>query len=1026
MALFCLENDPQCANDSAVAVLGDIFGSKFINAFVTGGFPSATRPDSTDLAPIILGGLASIAGTLAFVVFFCLIFTSLMRSAQDGEAFGKGSAKSIITFRFIFSIILLSPTASGYSICQVILMFFVMWSNGETNKIYNNVVTASSLSQLGMVADPIDPNAGADILNVRGAALAHFAQAYCYNLVNANYYESTFDPAHSTNNPLSAGGQISSIYTPSRNGVGAAVTLDKAVDEDAGNLKIISLLDTKGQITNNGNRALCGGIKIFTPIERGSKYINATNTSENSRNPVLGLGLDEQKDIFRAIAEINYQISLAKKEVILQATADVSNWMYETNIPYNFSAGVSAYAAQLAEVNYAGLDTVITEAVRKGDREYAMLARANELYNLTERLTSALTSKGWTYAGGIKQRIISAQSSVTETTSRDVIEFTRPQPQLLRADDERSAALKASLAIVDANIERILGTASFNNNPSISTTANAIPVQIDEDTSAEEINSKILDDYTSHFSMVRRLIVNYILTGDFNTGSVSPMNGSSRIKASWLDDDRDIIANIQRTGEFIAVTNGILSVNMETLKVASISSMAATGLLDVTYRIAGAVNQLIMDVVSPVVTKAMSYMHVLHTYMAVVIPSMPYFFFITGVVAWYIHILQAMAGLPFWAIMHMIPEKSFVGSQTQGYVTVVSLFLRPMLTLAGLFFGFMLANPVLLFVTDAFFSMQESLLLSNNSYYGSLTQLLTEMFTFFNWMIVYCTLVLQICYMIFGLAGTLPDTVLRWLGSGLNAGGWGESNAQTALTQGANSGVEGSRLGEEINKASAKKKGKGGGDNGGDGGGGGGGAGGGGAGGGGTSQSTTTPVQGGVDDSRAAKDQNTGMSFGAGGQIASGDSTLSSSTASSAQKSYMASGGVLGANGQALDNKGLWQVNQTRDLDSKGGFKRSMLTAYGVGGAIGMVKGATTSGMQNIKEGFGTHGVIGAAASYLAGIGKEAKNTASQTANVVGNKHFADRGGVPITGSETSATTQGGNGGQFVRSYYNLKNAKDQ
>lgn len=112
MSLFCLDTDPKCENDAAVNVLSNIFGSKFIEGFVSSGNPAAALPDPTDIAPILMGGMGMVACMLAVVVFVGLTLTALITSAQDGEAFGKGSAKSIIFARFIFSILMLLPTNS--------------------------------------------------------------------------------------------------------------------------------------------------------------------------------------------------------------------------------------------------------------------------------------------------------------------------------------------------------------------------------------------------------------------------------------------------------------------------------------------------------------------------------------------------------------------------------------------------------------------------------------------------------------------------------------------------------------------------------------------------------------------------------------------------------------------------------------------------------------------------------------------------------------------------------------------------
>src|SRR5690606_33071072 len=99
--------------------------------------------------------IASIAFSLSIVIASCLLLTALLNSAQDGEAFGSGSSKATIVMRFLFSWLMLLPTPSGYSVIQVILMTFVLWSNGSTNKLYQDSIKTALFSTTGL-SQPTD------------------------------------------------------------------------------------------------------------------------------------------------------------------------------------------------------------------------------------------------------------------------------------------------------------------------------------------------------------------------------------------------------------------------------------------------------------------------------------------------------------------------------------------------------------------------------------------------------------------------------------------------------------------------------------------------------------------------------------------------------------------------------------------------------------------------------------------------------------------------------------------------------
>ncbi|EGH17229.1 hypothetical protein Pgy4_30070, partial [Pseudomonas savastanoi pv. glycinea str. race 4] len=153
-------------------------------------------------------------------------------------------------------------------------------------------------------------------------------------------------------------------------------------------------------------------------------------------------------------------------------------------------------------------------------------------------------------------------------------------------------------------------------------------------------------------------------------------------------------------------------------------------------------------------------------YFGVFLPSLPYTIFIIAVVGWVLGVLQAVVAAPLWALMHMTPERTFVGSQTQGYLMLLSLFARPVLIVFGLFAAMAIANPILLYISKAFWAMHAANVTSAES-----LGWFVEFFQWRNWLIMYGLLLLPVIYMIFGLSQTLPDVVLKWIGIGIDSMG---------------------------------------------------------------------------------------------------------------------------------------------------------------------------------------------------------------------------------------------------------------
>lgn len=1011
MSFFCIDS-AACQNDAAITILSKMYGNGFIQGFLTEGVvASQVQPGASDLAPVLLGGLASVAMTLAMVMFFCLLFTSLINSAQDGEAFGKGSSKVIIVVRFLASMAMLLPTASGYCMIQVVLMFLVLWSNGETNKLYNNVV------QSGIISNTVNFNSAgktsADVYGLRGHAMAHFRQLVCVKTLNAVYYGDNGLAAGPELVTHHVGGLIvdtSEIYLPTH-GVGkvGAVEIKPKSGVSGTQVLQINLVDNGRKITNRPDEPICGSITytLKDPQKLVDELLGSSGKNAAGRK-ILGYSEAQQTAVVRAIAKIQDAVQTSKVDHIDSTFNDMTRWAKD-NIK-SFDPTSTTLKEDLAGVDWLDLEGVVELKVENSQRAYRDLLNSNrgDVANAMNLVVQSLTSKGWTYAAGIRQRIIAIQADIQKVFEEESV-VLQPPSLNIRVNDDRYAAVRHFIESFPSRFNLVYAAKQeTSSEPTPAQIKEMVPGTLDEDApigaSAQNIETGMIN-LVSNF---QRDFIYTLMRGEFTTrNSMIEANNSGPIVG--LDDNVDVLSNIQRSGELLLIFNNRLILTEVGLRGALLFSSVATAALPLGNERAKVVIDALIYWLEKVIMiplgLLMKFAYILGVYMSVIIPSMPYFFFMTAVVAWYVHILQAMAGLPFWAVMHMVPERSFVGSQSQGYVTLVCLFMRPLLTLVGLFFGFLMANPILYFITDSFFAMQGSMIGSSSS--TSFMMVVTELVTFQIWLTIYCTLVLQICYMIFGLAGTLPDSVLKWIGSGLNAGEWGSSDAKSSLSAGSDAAVKGGASpggssGNSDGKGDAKQATNGpvngGGSDKGESGGGGSG---GGVGGGGSTSSnfSSTPannVRSGADDAQAqmqaqkANDQGAGQS-GQGSISDSGKSandgggtgvgghgsdnapngnatTIGGDTASKqdAIDNFKAQGGLLNADGKPMNNLDL--INARAHDKAPRGVQTAM-----IGGAIG---GAIKS---IANRDFGNFG----------------KNMA-QGANVAGHAHFANHGGAAI------------------------------
>jgi hypothetical protein len=258
--------------------------------------------------------------------------------------------------------------------------------------------------------------------------------------------------------------------------------------------------------------------------------------------------------------------------------------------------------------------------------------------------------------------------------------------------------------------------------------------------------------------------------------------GMERVTAILIgtNGDVDAIARIKTTGDALALLQStafavdkLVHTALSAVKAgaAIVGSVSVFGVqVDATPLADTVLQWVVYNFLTPLAEVA-SWLGTLAFYFGVFLPSLPYTIFMVAVVGWILAVLQSVIAAPLWAVMHMTPDRTFVGSQTQGYLLLLSLFVRPALIIVGLFAAMLVANPVIGYISKAFWAMYHANVTSAES-----LGWFVEFLQWKNWLIMYGFVLLPVTYMVFGLSQTLPDTVLRWIGAGVASMG-GETQA---------------------------------------------------------------------------------------------------------------------------------------------------------------------------------------------------------------------------------------------------------
>lgn len=134
------------------------------------------------------------------------------------------------------------------------------------------------------------------------------------------------------------------------------------------------------------------------------------------------------------------------------------------------------------------------------------------------------------------------------------------------------------------------------------------------------------------------------------------------------------------------------------------------------------------------------------------IPLIPFIIFVFSAVGWFIAVIEAMVAAPLVALGITHPEgHDLLGKSEQAIMLLLSVFLRPILMVIGLFAGMIVSRVVLRFLNSGFFGIVFDVENFN-------------LFSFVAILVIYCFLVVSIVNQAFALIYAIPDRVMRWLG----------------------------------------------------------------------------------------------------------------------------------------------------------------------------------------------------------------------------------------------------------------------
>ena len=190
-----------------------------------------------------------------------------------------------------------------------------------------------------------------------------------------------------------------------------------------------------------------------------------------------------------------------------------------------------------------------------------------------------------------------------------------------------------------------------------------------------------------------------------------------------------------------------------------------------------------LSVLGPMITAVAGTILVAGAFLSVYPPMLPYILWIGAILGWVIFLVEAIIAAPLWAVAQIAPDgDGVVGKGGQGYMLVLSLFMRPALMVLGFISAVIVMKPMGYLINSTF--LGAFLNSASPSWYGVITAIMG--------CILYATLMVSVINRVFALIHVIPDKILRWMGGG------GDSDLGSAAQ-----GVEGTAMQKLVGGAQA-------------------------------------------------------------------------------------------------------------------------------------------------------------------------------------------------------------------------------
>lgn len=704
--------------DISIQMLREIFGSAFSSIFGSGN--TGPIDNGANMLGVAFGYFNSSVLFFGALILLWVTVIGINNTALDGELLGKRWSTFYTPMRSLTASFMLIPGASGFSAIQFLILLFVSYSIGFASNMWGGMVDYVLKNQASQeVMSSIHEDTGFD--NLAWAALrmkvCGFATTTAVNQISGS-------------NPVNL-----QLYFDEKQS-GGMYGLTKSFSKTY--TTTIGLRDPNWPHSED----ICGKIVLTSTYQRPETNSSASqDVAMSIRNTLNTTRYNYMNELLRG-SELN----------------DTAQLIVETAT--NPTGKISAQDVSNKIVN-----------IRKKLMTQIEMDIKNEIYTKNDELAEKFKENGWAYAGSLHRELARIQDAVKQSTNAKS-EFT-PGTGMPNLPGTVGAAISNAMSPYESLMAAIESKANTSQERTGTTGRPTVP-SLQSNFSASDFadgGGNITSIIKSYFNSVTTYLLNGLLTHLADKGA-DPVMQVKNI-GDWM----------ATMGESIIISKYAATLGLSALEKTSDTAGQTiigavgdklTGIPSAIKNIAKFLTDVIKETWSHIWPGVYSILYAGY-FLGIWIPMVPFYIFALGVIGWLVQVGESLAAGALWMMMHLTParEDSFIGSETQGYLLLTSLFFKPPLMILGLVFSLSILSPATRYINESFM-----LAIRVNQ-----TDSMTGILSIAGYMLLYCFIIYSVFMLVFALPQSLPDRILRWVNAG--TGDLGEQNSQQRIESGA-------------------------------------------------------------------------------------------------------------------------------------------------------------------------------------------------------------------------------------------------